>query len=210
MAQKHIRVLQGFTNYTDSEIVHQANAAIAGMTGNKDFPSPPIELPVLQAALANFTAAITATAQGGPTATADKNDKRAVLVKYLRKEASYVQTHCEDNLNTLLSSGFQAAPTSRAVSPLPKPVITSVVNGHTTELRVIAESIRNAVSYDGEAAAIAAGGALGEYRSGGSFTSARKILLKGLTPGTTYSIRVRALGAAGYSDWSDPVSHMCM
>ena len=113
-------------------------------------------------------------------------------------------------ISTPLSSGFQAAPTSRAVSPLPKPVITSVVNGHTTELRVIAESIRNAVSYDGEAAAIAAGGALGEYRSGGSFTSARKILLKGLTPGTTYSIRVRALGAAGYSDWSDPVSHMCM
>jgi len=24
------------------------------------------------------------------------------------------------------------------------------------------------------------------------------------------TIRVRALGAAGYSDWSDPVSHMCI
>jgi len=35
--------------------------------------------------------------------------------------------------------------------------------------------------------------------------------LNGLTPGTNYSLDVRAVGGStGYSDWSDPVSHMSL
>jgi hypothetical protein len=33
----------------------------------------------------------------------------------------------------------------------------------------------------------------------------------GLIPGSIYSMQVRAVGGStGYSDWSDPVSHMVM
>ena len=39
----------------------------------------------------------------------------------------------------------------------------------------------------------------------------RGIILPGLVPGTMYDVQVRAIGGStGYSDWSDPVSHMCM
>jgi len=32
-----------------------------------------------------------------------------------------------------------------------------------------------------------------------------------LTPGTTYNVQVRAIGGStGYSDWSDPSSHMSL
>jgi len=35
--------------------------------------------------------------------------------------------------------------------------------------------------------------------------------INGLTAGTNYSIEVRAIGGStGYSDWSDPVSHMSL
>ena len=35
--------------------------------------------------------------------------------------------------------------------------------------------------------------------------------VNGLTPGTNYTFQVRAIGGStGYSDWSDPVSHMSM
>jgi chitodextrinase len=44
---------------------------------------------------------------------------------------------------------------------------------------------------------------------GGVFTQARKIVVENLTPGTTYTFQVRAVGGStGYSGWSDPVSHM--
>ena len=37
----------------------------------------------------------------------------------------------------------------------------------------------------------------------------RRIRLTNFTPGTVYTIQVRAIGGfTGYSDWSDPVSHM--
>jgi len=43
----------------------------------------------------------------------------------------------------------------------------------------------------------------------GVFLQARRIVIEGLTPGTTYTFRFRALGGStGHGDWSDPVSHM--
>ncbi len=54
-------------------------------------------------------------------------------------------------------------------------------------------------------------GAPGGWQSGGSFTNSRSMPLNGFTPGATYTIQARAIGGStGYSDWSDPVSHMCM
>ena len=42
-------------------------------------------------------------------------------------------------------------------------------------------------------------------------TQARNVVIPGLTPGIIYTLIGRAVGGStGYSDWSDPVSHMCM
>ena len=41
------------------------------------------------------------------------------------------------------------------------------------------------------------------------FTQARKIILTGLTSGTIYNVQARAIGGStGYSDWSNPSSHI--
>jgi hypothetical protein len=51
----------------------------------------------------------------------------------------------------------------------------------------------------------------GGWTPAGIFTQARSITLPGLTPGQIYSVQSRAIGdSTGYSDWSDPVSHMVM
>ena len=51
----------------------------------------------------------------------------------------------------------------------------------------------------------------GPWQSGGLFTNSRSMPLNGLTPGTNYTVQVRAIGGStGYSDWSDPVSHMSL
>jgi hypothetical protein len=181
------------------------------MTGNKHYPNPPVDLADVQAALTVFSAAIAAQASGGVHATSDKNKKRHALVVLLRKLASYVQGNCDDDVTTLLSSGFQAAPTVRAQSPLPKPVIVAVDNGHSTQLLVNVNKVANARTYELQTAAIGDGGAPGPWQRGGLFTKSRAMLLNGLTPGATYAVQVRAIGGStGYSDWSDPVSHMCM
>jgi hypothetical protein len=47
------------------------------------------------------------------------------------------------------------------------------------------------------------------WKPAGSFTAARRIILTSLTSGTVYNVRARAIGGStGYSDWSDPSSHI--
>jgi hypothetical protein len=41
-------------------------------------------------------------------------------------------------------------------------------------------------------------------------TTAASNIFGNLTPGVAYNVQANVVGAAGPSDWSDPVSHMVM
>lgn len=74
----------------------------------------------------------------------------------------------------------------------------------TTQLLVRLTPITNAKSYN-----MQTNTGNGTWVDAGIFTQARRIVLEGLAPGTTYTIRGRAIGGStGQSAWSDPVSHM--
>ena len=206
-----LRVLIGFNNEPDHRVEEIAGAVIKGMTGNVAYPTPPVSMGNLQNGLTAFSKSIAAQAQGGTAATADKNNKRDALIALLRQEAGYVQQKCNNDLATLLSSGFDAVSSSHSQSPLAKPSHVTVDNGITGQLLVKVKPIANAKCYEVRYAALGAGGAPGPWQSGGLFTNSRSMPLNGLTPGTNYSLDVRAVGGStGYSDWSDPVSHMSM
>ena len=173
--------------------------------------TPPVTKPALETALGDFTAAIAAQAQGGTAATADKENKRAVLVGLLRQLAAYVQEQCGNNLATLLSSGFEAVSTNRASVPLEKPHIRDVKNGISGQLLTRVGPVKNAKCYELRFAVVAPGGALGPWQSGGLHTDSRSMPLDGLTAGTMYQIQARVIGGStGYSDWSDPTNHMSL
>ncbi len=48
---KHIRVRLSFTHESDHQIEETTGAVITGMTGNKNYPNPPVDLAEVQAAL---------------------------------------------------------------------------------------------------------------------------------------------------------------
>ena len=209
MAQ--LRVFLGFTNAPDHNIEEVTGAVLGNLYGNASFPVPPVAQTALQTALDDFTAAIAAQAQGGTAATADKNNMRAVLVDHLRQLAGYVQANCGNDLATLLSSGFDAVSTNRASVPLSPPAIRDLLNGNSGQLLVRVTPVKNAKAYEVRFAAVAAGGVPGPWQSGSLFTNSQSMSINGLTPGTNYTFQVRAIGGAtGYSDWSDPSSHMSL
>lgn len=106
----------------------------------------------------------------------------------------------------LLSSGFQAVNTNRTRIVLPKPVILDLANEQSTMLAMRLQAVPTARSYEVRISDGANG-----WRTVGIFTQARRILLENLTPGTVYTVQVRAIGGiTGSSDWSDPVSHMAL
>jgi hypothetical protein len=209
MPSKRLRVLLSFTRDPDHQLEELTGAVITGLNGSKFFPNPPVEQAALQAALTDFTGSVAAAAQGGTHATALKHKKRHALVALLRQLALYVQANCNDDLATLLSSGFLAASTTHGQSQLPKPVITTVNHGNSGQLVVKVKAIRNAKTYELRYGAV--GAAPDKLQTIGALTDSRSMPINGLTPGTTYTVQVRALGGSSrYSDWSDPVSHMCM
>lgn len=207
----HIRALTGFKGQTDQQIIATAGAVLKGLSGNPAFPSPPGELAALQSAFDELNAAIAAQPHGGAAATAHKNDKRDTLIALLRKLAHYAQDNCGNNLAAFLSSGFLAATNNRTRLPLEKPSIVSVDNGNSTELVLKVNRVDRARSYEVRFAAVTADGTLGPWQFAGTFTNSRAITVSGLAPGTNYAFQVRAVGGStGYSDWSNPVSHMSL
>jgi len=214
MVPKHIRVLLPHNTQTDHDVEETAGSVLRDLyiaPAKNNFPTPPVDQPTLQTGLTEFTASIAATLQGGPQATNQKNKKKHELVALLRKLGLYVQANCNEDVAILTSSGFQAASTTRIRGPLGKAAISAVENGATTQLLVTADPIARAAAWQLEVATVAAGGALGEWKLAGIFTKSRKMTVSGLTPGATYAFRVRAVGVTtGYSDFSDPVTHMSL
>ena len=205
-----IRVSLAFGSGTDALLRDRAAGVILNMTGNASFPTPTVPLPDLQASLDAFDAALAAMVQGATAATATKNNRRASLIETLKAQAFYVQVTAANDLAVLLSSGFEAISTTRTRGPLPAPVILRLVTGQTGELFTSVKAVRNSRGYEIEYAVLT-GETIGTWMDGGFHSGSRRIALAGLTPGTVYVVRVRALGGTtGYSDWSSTGSKMCV
>ena len=201
-----LRVSLSFARLPDAELDNFAQGVIAGMTGNAAYASPPVTLVNLQTARNDFTAKIAAAQTGGPPDTAAKNNSRQTLLGLLRQLASYVQINCNNDMATLLSSGFQVMSTNRAQSQLEQPQSLSIKNGTSGQLVASVDPVKNTSMYEGRIK-----GATGDWQPSIFTGDSQHITFNGLTPGQTYTVQVRALGGStGQSDWSDPSSHMAM
>ena len=120
----------------------------------------------------------------------------------------YVEDNCENDLAILLSSGFQAASATRVRSPLANPSILGIDRGNSDELMLKVTPIARAKCYEVRSAVLGNGNIAGAWQQAGIFTSSR-ITIANLVPTTIYMFQVRAIGATGTTEWSDPVSHMC-
>ena len=75
-----IRVNLGFAQAADHVIEELAEEVHTGMTGNADFPAPPVTMAALATATTNFSNARVTAAQGGQADTAAKDAARDALV----------------------------------------------------------------------------------------------------------------------------------
>ncbi len=199
------KVSLDFANYSDSPLGDFAGNVATSLDGNTAFPNPPVKPADLKVQVATFTTDIQAALLGGMPLTAKKNAAREIVLESLRANAYYVQTIASRNLDVLLSSGYFANSTNRAQTPLDKPAITSIENAAAQQLLVRVTPIDNARSYHVQTST----NGNGAWQDAGIYPQARRMVLPGLTSGTVYNVRVRAIGGStGASDWSDPQSHI--
>jgi hypothetical protein len=202
----NLRVALGFARFPDGDLDNFALAVIKGINGKAAYPTPPVSLTDVQAAVDDFVTKVARSKTGGMMDTAAKNNSRETLIGMLRQLAHYVQLNCNNDLTTLLSSGFQAMSTNRSASPLEQPQGLVLRNGSSGQLIAKVSPVRNTRMYEGRIK-VSEGDWLPSVFSGDS----QRITFEGLEPGTLYTCQVRALGGStGQSDWSDPSSHRAM
>ena len=181
------------------------------MTGNLNFPGPPLDLNVLKAKLDAFAAAIADAKDGGKKAITLRNHIGEEILRMLRVLVFFVELNCKDDMNVFLTSGFTPRSTTRtAPQPLPPTTVLSVDQGVSGEFKVSMKSV-GAKNYQGRFGQVGAGGATPATWSIVTVPNARTAtVISGLTPGATYAIQVRAYGPLGYTEWSDSAVRMAI
>jgi hypothetical protein len=203
-----IRIADRFMRQSAEQLVAMAGAIITGLTDNPAFPTPTVDLKTVQAAADDLNAALAAQVHGGAAATAEKRNRQHALITILRKLKHYVEDNSGNDSAVLLSSGFQAASITRDRSPLANPSILSIDRSNSDGLRLKISPVARAKCYEVRSAMVGNGNVAGTWQQAGIFTSSR-MTIGNLVPTTTYVFQVRAIGAVGATEWSDPVSHMC-
>ncbi len=199
-----IRVSLSFRRESESQLASTILRIHDRLLGNSHFPSPPVPLADLDSARTTYVDAIIAAKDRGRALIAARAKQRQVVIRLLRELAAYVQFTAKGDISKIYTSGFDVASRNTTPTQLPKPVLLRTTNVASTQLGLKVKPIKNARMYE---VWIHTGDE--NWRPWQLFQNTRRMILKNLTPGTTYWIRLRALGGStGYSDWTDVTSHM--
>lgn len=204
---KTIKVALSFNRLSDADLSAFTNNINTCMTGTAAFAKPPVAYTDLSKLLDTFDKAVAAAMGGDSAMIAAKTNARNALLAALQKLAAFVQIVADGDMAVLLASGFPANTSNRRPqTKLDCPLILGIENEGTAKLGVRLQPVQYAKSYEVRAT----NGATTPAASVIS-TQARHIVMGNLTPGTSYNISARAIGGSeGYSEWSDPVSHMAI
>ena len=204
-----------FNRLSSLPFVAQTEQIVTALTGNANFPEPwPSTVPSLQQIqtdLAAYQAALTATNAGDRTRIVERDTARVKLQTDLTQLAFQLQTVSQGNDSLLATTGYplrQPIQQSRIVEVPAAPdnfvLSRGVLSG---SVLVRAKPVPKAASYDAQVTS-ADPTVEANWAMAGSFKNSSRIELQGLTPGKVYSVRLRALGAAGPGAWTPAQSLM--
>ena len=200
-------ISMAFAKLPDPDLDDKATHVASLMTENAAiFANPPFPIANLTTAQGNFHAAIDAAADGGKALTADKNNKRAILIGLLRQLAHYIEAIPGMTPTNAALSGFDIIEAGHHPTvSLMIPVIMLITNDGPGKLRIKLQGVAGASGYEYQVTI-----GTGEPKYAGRFSSTRDNVLTGLVSGTTYAVQVRAQGGHNQvSDWSLPITIMC-
>jgi len=205
-----IKPLDGFSKVPDAVVVSRGTAVQTHMTGNSNFPNPPVDLAVLKATVDRLSALMAEALDGSKKVIAEKNKQRKTAIQMLRLLGRYVEVTCQEDMATFQTSGFQPASTMKVVRlPLSEKIRKIEHGANSGQIAVWLQAFRDAASYEFRYAPAGSGGTLIPWTTQALVTVKAPVIVTGLTPGATHVFQARALAKDGYTDWSDSVTFIC-
>ncbi len=202
----YARVALRFARKNDTAVIAFTRNVIAMMTNNAAYPSPLPSLADVTTSVNDFESDVHDALSGDRVAIATRNAARVSLLALLRQLATYVQLHCNSDLTTLLSSGFEPVRAPSPAGTLPAPLNPRLeLTDKSGELLFKFERVKNANNYSIQTAPAAAGPWEDE-----DLSTTSRVIIGGLTPGEVIWARACANGSAGASEWTSPTSAMAI
>jgi hypothetical protein len=195
---KHILAVLGWPTRISDKYA-RAEAILAKMTGNPDFPSPVPALSVVQTHINALKASMTAAATRGQGLVAQRNVDLEVVKKDMQGLTLYVQNIADASPDKAVQLIGSAGLTAKKHSPKVKPDL-SVANGNDPGTAILVG--RGAGSRSAH-----------EWQMSKDqltwtdlpTTMTAKTSITGLTYGATVFFRHRTVTVAGNSVWTSPV-----
>ncbi len=193
---------------TIEEKVQLATNVEAGLTGNAVFPAPNPPLATLKATAASLTLAVTKAAEArkqSEIATLDQDNAEDLLDSVLTQLGSYVENTSGGDEAKILSTGMgvKAAATAAGILSAPGPVAANTGDA-PNEVDLSWPRLTGAKSFVIQYATDP-NAADGDWKFGTTSTKS-SCTVGSLVPGTRNWFRVAAVGSAGQSPWSSPVT----
>ena len=127
-----VRVSLAFLQLAIGLFITFSENVVAMLTGNLNYTSPFPALPAVQEAIDALKASYLAAKDGGRVAIAARNQDWETLLGLMRPLAAWVQSHCQNNLAILLTSGFNATRSRTPVGNLLPPETPVLTQGSNT------------------------------------------------------------------------------
>lgn len=205
------RIKTDFGSLKNNDLLNRGLAVVLALAGNVKYPNPPVAIAMLKSLLDAFKAAIVDTLganQGSKKARVLRDSLRAQVIGALNQIAAYVQENSNGDLSNV---GFEIYTSKRKTGQLvTTPRIRRLFRGYNSgEIMLFINAMRYARGYLLQYAATK-DGIPGPWTQVDVMNVKSAFKITGLTPATVYAFQVQALGTANRSDWSDPVTIMCI
>ena len=202
---KKIKVLIGFSKYSESEFFFAVSNIKSSMTGNTDFPTPSPSPDTLTAPLAAYGALLEKGSERTAAETATKNQLREQIIAIVQLLGRYVEENGNNDRVILLTTGFKLSGEPKPSGPLPAPQALTVVKGLVAgSLNGSVKKVAGSRGYSFEIKEAATEGGT-EWRQA-SFCTKTKFSFTGLTQAKQYLIRVCAKGTYPSSNYTEPLA----
>jgi hypothetical protein len=182
-----------------------ARDILAMMTGNPNYTTPFPALADVGAGLDDLEAKITAAAGRDKIAMAERKTAWVKAKLLMGQLGNYVQGHCQNDLDILLSSGFNPTKVPAPIGALAAPISPICRQGEFSGvLRARTRRVYGATVYFWRVALASAPTVYVKTAE----TNGCRCEFTGLTPGEIYLTEVSVMGTAGQSNYSSAGSLM--
>jgi hypothetical protein len=204
---KPIRLTNSFDALTDAKLLERSNAIHQGISqATSFFPTPTPTMPDFLEAIEEFQSTVNNAATGDKNKIAARDAQKEVLVGFLHLLGYYVLYAAAGNRQTAALSNFTLAKEPTPQPEMQKPAEVKLALGDQTGIMYVrVKQVRTAVAYMHQ---YSTDPTLKDESWVNHVCSTTKCTFEGLTPGTTYYVRVGAIGRKEQVKFSDVVSRI--